>query len=220
MDRDSWKDQALRNAVRAYGKISVRLANRLRLLAFPRRALDQILRHLPDSGDVYDLGCGYGLFSIYFAMALPRIRMRGVDHRPSHVEAARSAVRRLALTDVEFEVGNPCAVLSGQAIQAIVMIDLVRHVPRHAAEALIGGGAKMLASGGRLIIADHEPGAGHPSRWTRLLHRLAGSGPAVVAPWPHGTLHELLQEHGFQVESFVLPCSRAMYVAEKAVGRD
>jgi SAM-dependent methyltransferase len=219
MDRDSWKDQALRNIVRAYGKLSVRLANRLRLLAFPRRDLDQILRHLPDSGDVYDLGCGYGLFSIYFAMALPGIRMRGVDRRPSHVEAARSAVRRLALTGVEFEVGDPCVTLSGQGTEAVVMIDLVRHAPHHSAEALIGEVAKMLAPGGRLIIVDFEPEAGHPSRWTRLLHRLAGSAPPV-APWPRGTLHELLQEHGFQVESFALPSSRAMVVAEKAVGRD
>jgi SAM-dependent methyltransferase len=213
--RDSWKDQALRNIVRAYGKLSVRMANRLRLLSFPRSALDEIVRHLPDSGEVYDVGCGYGLFSIYLAMALPGIRMRGIDPIPSHVNAARDAVRCLALTGVEFEVGDVCAVRPAENVQGIVMFDLISRISRDALEALMGGFAGVLAPGGRLILADIEPGPRHRARWARMLEKLSGLGPRI-ASWAPGQLHELLQQHGFHVQQHVLPCSRVLYVAEKS----
>jgi SAM-dependent methyltransferase len=157
MDHDSWKDHALWSIIRAYDRPSVRLSNRLRLFNYRRYMLDEIAQYLPPSGEVHDLGCGYGLFSIYFAMALPGVRMRGFDILPRRIASAKEAVRRLALPDVEFEVGDARSPRPSGSIRGATMIDLLRHIPGPAVQRVIEPVAASLEPGCRLIISDTRP---------------------------------------------------------------
>src|SRR6202165_1554296 len=53
-----------------------------------QRFLDEIGQYLPERGRVLDLGCGFGLFSLYYASVLPEVRLLGFDRNPRRIAMA------------------------------------------------------------------------------------------------------------------------------------
>ena len=94
--------EAIARVVEAYDDRVIRTYSRARFLILRQRFLDEIGQYLPLSGDVLDLGCGFGLFSLYYAQVLPGCelprRRRGRParrHRPGGGAAARARERRV-----------------------------------------------------------------------------------------------------------------------------
>ena len=50
-----------------------------------QRFLDEIGQYLPCQGRVLDIGCGFGLFSLYFAATRPGLYLRGFDLNPNRI---------------------------------------------------------------------------------------------------------------------------------------
>lgn len=119
--------------------------NMLHILALCMRGATRIL----------EIGCGFGLFGCYFASRWPEIRYRGLDLSADRIGMARHAAGRLGLTNVEFELGDaagPLALDSGY--DAVLMMDLLHHLPDPTKRTLLGAVVDRLPSGGRLIVKD------------------------------------------------------------------
>ena len=115
-----------------------------------RRARTWYLRHLPEPGDLLDVGCGRGEF--LQAAAEAGHRVVGIDHDP----------KMLA------HVGGP-TVHQGDALDflqstpdtydAITAFHVIEHLAVQEAEAMIRLAADRLRPGGRLVVATPNPGS-------------------------------------------------------------
>ena len=119
--------------------------NMLHILALCMRGTSRIL----------EIGCGFGLFGCYFASRWPEIRYHGIDLSAGRIEMARHAADRLGLTNVGFERGDaagPLALDSGY--DAVLMMDLLHHLPDQTKLSLLDAVVSKLPPGGRLIIKE------------------------------------------------------------------
>ena len=70
--------------------------------------LEEIGQYLPSSGTVLDIGCGFGLFSLYYAKRFPHLNILGIDYNSKRIEMARRAASKLQRHDgpSETQVGQ------------------------------------------------------------------------------------------------------------------
>src|SRR3989440_7685232 len=99
----SMRSDTIRSVIRAYDDRIVRAYCWARFAIVRQRFLDEIGQYLPATGTVLDIGCGFGLFSLYYAATAPGRFMRGVDLNARRVALARRAASRLALENVAYE---------------------------------------------------------------------------------------------------------------------
>src|SRR2546421_12929435 len=85
----------IRSIVRAYDDPVVRAYCWARFLVLRQRFLEEIGQYLPPAGPVLDIGCGFGLFSVYYAATGPAPFLRGLDVSARRTALARRAARRL-----------------------------------------------------------------------------------------------------------------------------
>src|SRR2546426_12258684 len=97
------RSATVRNIIRAYDDPSVRAYCWTRFWVLRQRFLDEIGQYLPESGPVPDVGCGFGLFSLYYAATGPGRFVRGVDVNGRRIAMARRAAARLTIDNVAYE---------------------------------------------------------------------------------------------------------------------
>src|SRR5437867_11616775 len=73
------RSATVRKIIGAYDDPVVRAYCWARFWILRQRFLDEIGQYLPAEGPVLDLGCGFGLFSLYYAATGPRRLLRGID---------------------------------------------------------------------------------------------------------------------------------------------
>src|SRR5262245_9076296 len=100
------RSETVRSVIRAYDDPVVRAYCWARFGILRQRFLDEIGQYLPDAGTVLDIGCGFGLFSLYYAASAPRRFVRGLDRDPRRIAMARRAAARLHLDNVVYAEGD------------------------------------------------------------------------------------------------------------------
>ena len=75
------RSAAIRSVIRAYDDPIVRAYCWGRFWILRQRFLDEIGQYLPARDRVLDLGCGFGLFSLYYASAHPALTVEGDGYR-------------------------------------------------------------------------------------------------------------------------------------------
>jgi cyclopropane fatty-acyl-phospholipid synthase-like methyltransferase len=210
--------EAIARVVEAYDARVIRAYSRARFLILRQRFLDEIGQYLPLSGDVLDLGCGFGLFSLYYAQILPGSSFRGVDVDARRVGIAREAARRLRLSNVEYVVSDARDFRASRQYAGAYMLDIVHHVEPAAVRPLLAELHATLLPGACLLVKDVDT---HPAykRWfTHALDLLVSPG-SPPHYWAAETLQAALQEAGFRVSrhSMVdfLPYPHVLYVCRK-----
>ena len=93
--------------VRAYDDWIVRAYCWGRFWNLRQRFLDEVGQYLPRRGRVLDLGCGFGLFSLYYASLHPAIEVEGIDLNARRIAMARDAAARLGLRNVRYDSHVP-----------------------------------------------------------------------------------------------------------------
>jgi len=189
-----------------------------RFLILRDRFLDEIGQYLPQRGTVLDVGCGFGLFSLYYAGLSPQLRVHGLDLNPKRVAMAQAAARRLGLTNVEYEVKDARAFAAAREYQAAYMLDVVHHIARDEAKRLLSSIAETLPLGGVLILKDVDT---HPAykRWFTRALDWAMDPDARVNYWSAADLQDTLERIGFRVYRHkmndVMPYPHVLYICSK-----
>ena len=204
--------------IRAYDDPIVRAYCWGRFWILRQRFLDEIGQYLPASGRVLDLGCGFGLFSLYYGAARPGLQIEGFDLNPRRIEMARAAARRLGLANVRHEVGDVMQFRGGRQFDAAYMLDIVHHVPEATVRPLLEQVATCLPAGGRLVIKDVDTAPAYKRLFTYVLDK-AMDPSAPVRYWPAEQLGSLLEDVGFRVYRHlmvdVLPYPHVLYICER-----
>ena len=213
----SMRSAQVLSIIRAYDDPVVRAYCWGRFWILRQRFLDEIGQYLPDTGEVLDIGCGFGLFSLYYAAVAPRRFLRGLDVNGRRIAMARRAAARLGLENVAYE-GDARDFKGDGQYAAAYMLDIVHHVPPEAVPPLIGALARCLPSGGRLLVKDLDTRPAYKRWFTWALDRVMDPR-APVRYWPAESLQALLERSGFRVHRHLmvdlLPYPHVLYVCER-----
>ncbi len=162
----------IRRIVGAYDDPIVRAYCWTRFWVLRQRFLDEIGQYLPESGPVLDVGCGFGLFSLYYAATGPGRFVRGVDVNGRRIAMARRAAARLTIENVAYEEADARNFKSDGQVVAAYMLDIVHHIPPDTVPPLLGRLHGCLPPGGVLLVKDVDTRPA-PKRWfTWTLDRL------------------------------------------------
>ncbi len=131
-----------------------RLYSYIRFRIIPLRFLQILQQYLPECGMVLDLGCGFGLFSLYFAMANPDCHFIGVDLNSKRIEIAQCSARSLNMRNVKFICQDVRDLWLDSKFNAIVCLDLIHHLPEEDGDALGRHLYDWLMPGGILLMKD------------------------------------------------------------------
>ena len=204
--------------IRAYDDTVVRAYCWGRFWILRQRFLDEIGQYLPAHGRVLDLGCGFGLFSLYYATIRPGLAIEGLDLNPRRIAMARAAAGRLGLDNVRYEVANVMDFRGGQRYDAAYMLDIVHHVAPETVAPLLEQVAKCLPAGGRLLIKDVDRSPAWKRWFTHALDKVMDPR-APVRYWSGEELGRLLETVGFRVYRHlmvdILPYPHILFVCER-----
>lgn len=221
--RDAARDDeagtsAIREVIHSFRSPIVRAYSRVRFTIMRQPFLEEIGQYLPSSGDVLDLGCGFGLFSLFYAMTKPALRIAAVDLDAARVAAATASAERLRLTNVTYEASDATTWKTGRQFDAIYMLDLVHHLPQARVPAFLADVARLLRPSGILIIKDVADRPRYKMLFTLLLDRLL-VGMEPIRYWPPAELMAVLTGLGFEVVRHrmndVLPYPHILYVCRR-----
>ncbi len=211
------RSETVRRIIRAYDDPVVRGYCWLRFGVLRQRFLDEIGQYLPAAGPVLDIGCGFGLFSLYYAATAPGRLLRGLDRDARRIATARRAAARLGLDNVVYEVGDARDFKGDGEVQAAYMLDIVHHIPPASVPPLLRALRRSLPAGGRLLVKDVDTRPA-PKRWFTWALDKAMAPRSPVHYWPAEALAGRLAEAGFRVHRHlmvdVLPYPHVLYVAE------
>jgi 2-polyprenyl-3-methyl-5-hydroxy-6-metoxy-1,4-benzoquinol methylase len=178
--------------------------------------LEEIGQYLPERGRVLDVGCGFGLFSLYFASRAPGRTIVGSDVDARRIAYARTSAERLGLANVSYEVADATRYEPPGKFDAIYLLDLVHHLPRAGVPAFLAKLRAHLNDGGVLLVKEVEDRPRWKRWFTLALDRLM-VGAEPIRYWPAHELVALLAELGFDVVRHrmrdVLPYPHILYVA-------
>jgi len=204
--------------IRAYDDPIVRAYCWGRFWILRQRFLDEIGQYLPARGRVLDLGCGFGLFSLYYATAHPGLEIEGLDLSAKRIAMARAAAARLGLGNVHYGVGDAMDFRGGRAFDAAYMLDIVHHIGEETVRPLLEQVGKCLPAGGRLVIKDVDR-APVWKRWFTLALDKVMDPRTPVRYWAGEELGAVLESVGFRVYRHlmvdVLPYPHILYICER-----
>jgi 2-polyprenyl-3-methyl-5-hydroxy-6-metoxy-1,4-benzoquinol methylase len=156
--------------------------------AFTTRRYAQFARHFAGASRILDAGCGSGDGGAVLRRTNPSAHIEGLE-----LVTARSAVIPAGIYN-EVTVGDLATIDVDLPFDALVMGELIEHVPFTALEQLISSAATLLTPGGRLLLTTPNP--------HYLLLRWRGRsilGGAHVSAHCPAVLSELLNHRGFRV---------------------
>jgi len=183
-----------------------------------QRFLDEIGQYLPHEGRCLDLGCGFGLFSLYYASILPRLHLHGIDKNARRIATARLSAARLGISNVTYSVENVVDGRGGDLYDAAYMLDIIHHIPPSTVRPLVERLHSMLPVGGLLLVKDVDVRPTYKRLFTLCLDKLLDPG-SPVRYWSADEFQGLLQQTGFRVHRHsmvdALPYPHILYVGQK-----
>ena len=192
----------------------------MRFLVMNTRILEEIEQYVPKNGRVLDVGCGFGLFSLYFAICQEGRSLHSFDLNSKRIHQARESAARLGLDErIQFE---NCDVLDYDfvdQVDAVVVLDLLHHVPTRAVPELIGRFYDATTENGLLIIKEVESKPLYKAVFAWILDKLMDP-KTPVNYYSQEEMTRMLEAHGFDVKCHhlrdILPYPHIMYICRKA----
>jgi len=211
------RSETIRSIIRAYDDPVVRAYCWVRFWILRQRFLDEIGQYLPPGGPVLDIGCGFGLFSLYYAATAPQRFLRGIDLDARRIAIARRAAARLGIDNVAYEEGDARRFKGEGSFAAAYMLDIVHHVPPETVKPLLGELRRCLDRDGILLVKDVDTRPA-PKRWFTWALDRAMSPRTPVRYWGAEELTALLEATGFRVRRHLmvdlLPYPHVLYICE------
>jgi 2-polyprenyl-3-methyl-5-hydroxy-6-metoxy-1,4-benzoquinol methylase len=210
--------ELIKRIVQSYESPIIRSYCMIRFIILRQRFLDEIHQYLPESGNVIDIGCGFGLFSLYFASVNPNLRIHGIDLNQRRIEIAQKTAERLGIQNVSFAVGDAREYRVQMELDGAYMLDLVHHIPESAVKPLIGDVINRIRQGGTIVVKDVDRSPFYKMAFTWLLDKVMDYR-APVNYWEPEKLMALLQSCGTKVVRHamndILPYPHIIYIGRK-----
>lgn len=211
----------IRDIVRSYDSPIVRTYAAIRFQILRQRFLDEIGQYLPQQGRILDVGCGFGLFALYFAGQSAGRHIRGFDCNPRRIAMATLSAERIGLTNCAFSVADAATAEIDQAFDAAYMLDILHHLPVSAVAPLIGRITRNLVPGGRLIVKDVADRPAY-KRWFTWALDKAMDYRTPVCYWSIDDMRRMLAGQGYVVHVHrmvdYLPYPHVIYVCTRKGG--
>jgi 2-polyprenyl-3-methyl-5-hydroxy-6-metoxy-1,4-benzoquinol methylase len=152
-----WSERSIIQAiVHSYSNLIIRFYSIVRFRIIPTRFLNELSQYIPEQGRILDLGCGFGLFSIFFAMTHPNASFVGVDKSAERIRISRLSAQKLDVPNVEFLCND--ARLIGNSMgrfDMVLTLDLMHHIPAIDGDRLIENVSQtLLLPEGRFLMKD------------------------------------------------------------------
>src|SRR2546428_267714 len=160
------RSATVRKIIRAYDDPLVRAYCWARFWILRQRFLDEIGQYLPAEGAVLDLGCGFGLFSLYYAATGPRRFLRGIDVNARRIALARRAAARLGIDNVAYEVADARHFKGDGEVGAAYMLDIVH-------------GTSLCVDAGEIVSIIGPNGAGKSTAFKTIVGFLHPRGGTI-----------------------------------------
>ncbi len=196
----------------------VRAYSRVRFMILRQSMLEAIGQYFPASGEILDLGCGFGLFSLYYAMMSPGRHITGVDLDARRIAMAQRCAGALGVTNARYVAQDALLWRGERTFDAIYMLDLIHHLPKDAVPDTLSRIVDLLAPGGVLIVKDVANRPTYKALFTLALDRLM-VGMEPIHYWPIVELSSLLRSLGLDVKVHpirdVLPYPHVLYVCTR-----
>lgn len=206
---------AIDRIIQSYDWGIIRLYSRIRFSILRQPFLEEIGQYLPRDGRVLDLGSGFGLFSLYFALTAPGRSLLGVELDARRVECARLCAKRLGLANARYECGDALGWMSSETFDAIYLLDLIHHLPAEDVPAFLEKVRSRLRPGGILLVKDVSDKPTYKRLFTLFLDRLMVNRDPIRY-WPPHELSSLLEKLGFEVSRHqmkdFLPFPHILYI--------
>jgi SAM-dependent methyltransferase len=211
-------DAAIARIIRSYDSRIITAYCWGRFKIMHQQFLDEIGQYLPERGHVLDMGCGFGLFSLYYAVRNPRLSLTGIDINGSRIRLANKAAAALALANVRYVVGDALTYECGAMLDGAYMLDIVHHVSPATVRPLVRKLHAVLLPGGRLLIKDVKTEPVFKRWFTFLLDKLIDPR-ARLHYWSETDMLNLLTAEGFEVFRHsmvdILPYPHILYICQK-----
>lgn len=211
--------QLLARIVRVYPSPLLRARLHARYVLLRQHFLDEVGQYLPHRGRILDVGCGVGLYGLYFAGAGRARNIDGFDIDEDRVRLARTAARLLGLQNARFRAGSAISLSLDAGYDAAYADGLIHHLHGADVPVFLKGVHEALRPGGVLLIKDV---ADRPrlKRWfTLALDRSTVGLRDPIDYWPVERLKGLLGRIGFTVHTHAmrdfLPYPHVLYVCRK-----
>ncbi len=146
--------QVLSRIISSYDSAVVRAYCKVRFTIININILHILALCLRGKRKVLDLGCGFGLFGLYFSMLYPDITYCGYDMDPKRIDMANKSAKRLGMHNTIFRCQDIRDLILNENFDAIMTIDLMHHLDDNSKNSLLAICANHLASDGRLIVKD------------------------------------------------------------------
>lgn len=123
---------------------------KIRLILTP---FGKVAKYIPKKGTVYDLGCGYGIFSNLMALQSPKREVIGIDLSEERITTASKTIgKRKNIQFIHDNLKN----VNLKKCSTIVIYDVLHHMNYRAQEALIRECFNKLGNNGLLVIKDND----------------------------------------------------------------
>jgi SAM-dependent methyltransferase len=202
----------------AYPSLTTRIYCLIRFRIIKGRFLEEIGQFLPRDAHVLEVGCGFGLFSLYFARTRPDLTIFGFDIDEGRIKQAEHVRRRLGLNNTSFEVGDAREAKIPEGLDACYMLDIVHHIPHDSAIRLLEDCYDRLEPGGVLIVKDVGTRPRYKMAFTWLLDVVMTKGERPEY-WNRDELSGELMRIGFDVITYamvdILPYPHQLFVCTK-----
>lgn len=178
-------DYPMNRVLRAYPPGLIRLYCIIRSHILRNHILAEIGQYIPDSGNVLELGCGFGLFSNCFGMSHPGVAFHCVDKSEGRIQKARAVAAQCHVENVTFVCADAReAIDATPRLDCIFMFDLVHHLPPGSIEPFLEHCWSALKPGGLLIVKDVSDRPWHKMAFTWILDVLMtlGERPHYLSP--------------------------------------
>ncbi|MEW5721195.1 MAG: class I SAM-dependent methyltransferase [Chloroflexota bacterium] len=152
-DNQNAKRKLRAEIIAAYSGI-IRAYAFLRFKIIHLRFLEEIEQYLPNAGTILDLGCGFGLFSLYMAACKPNARVVGLDINAQRLQIARDAAEKLGIRNASFVQQDLRAWRPDQHIAGAYALDIFHHLPVENGNRLLNDLFARLEPGGRFLLKD------------------------------------------------------------------
>lgn len=175
---------------------------------------NQMEKYLPDEGEIVDVGCGEGVFSIYLSLKSKKRKVYGIDTSKKRIGLAKKAAK--GITNLKFLVTN--ALFWGKRVDAIAVSDVFHHFPTQDQEKFLEKTYRLLNKRGYLIIKEINKSDFFRAKLSRLWDFILYPKDKINY-WTAKDLNAKLKKLGFNVlvkrASLFFPGSTIVYICSK-----